>query len=427
MSDIVYKRIPYQVSRVHRIVPSNDSPTESVSTVNFERDSDYAEKNYVPNYRELIAAGSSASSPYYRRRENFSYSVGTASVFYNWTGGGQSGDTTRSETGAFTIDSGYQDIGQYAVGPPSSLSNEVDVAFLNKMNSVVQSFSTGTFIGEMRETLRMLKRPLASLRNGFSDYLRAVDSRTSRRPRHRIPDIVSGTYLEYKFGWAPLISDIRSIGRLYNQVIEKYPGSSKVRATRSHTVNGDLPNAVRAVFDPRMRWILDYRSEKTWRMSLTGIFGGNLHATSFSEAAGLNLSSFRADVWNLLPWSFVVDYFVNVGDCITASSVVRIAPITLVRSTKLTASFEVDAQFDHAYAYERFSAEPSYSGVTVSSSPCNTRLYYMAFSRSIESIDNLRVVPSISVPPLDSPKWLNLAALTQQYLSTSANVRRRFS
>lgn len=124
--------------------------------------------------------------------------------------------------------------------------------------------------------------------------------------RKRAKD-VSATWLEYHFGWDPLVKDI------YNCVkILENPYDPKVvikRATGSETVY----DGNRSDYN---RWRVDRVSKYGWRLSAKlSVSNPNLF-----RASQLGLVNPAAVAWELVPFSFVVDWFLPVGEFLNSYS-----------------------------------------------------------------------------------------------------------
>lgn len=103
--------------------------------------------------------------------------------------------------------------------------NQARSMFWKRAQAAQTAFRSFTFLGELTETLHMIRRPGQSLRRGLDDYVKSVTKRTRRAKRSSLNRIVGDTWLEYVFGWAPLISDIQSAGSALNRRLERFQGS----------------------------------------------------------------------------------------------------------------------------------------------------------------------------------------------------------
>ena len=203
-------------------------------------------------------------------------------------------------------------------------------SFNAKLDSFRTGFSGLTFLGELRESLSMIKNRTKLLRTDVTDTKRKL-SRIFHSSRARgvsgrtLTKNATDVYLEAVFGWLPLMNDIRAaVGNLSPE-----PGYRVIAGT-GEVISGGTP-AFHAVgyADGSLCLLCDiYRSDKTVSQvkcvaelssKLAGMREENgLFFRDGSEQWGLSLRDFVPSAWELLPYSFLVDYFTNVGDVVAA-------------------------------------------------------------------------------------------------------------
>lgn len=166
----------------------------------------------------------------------------------------------------------------------------------------------------------------------FPGMLRDLGRVLARRVR---PSDVPGGYLAYRFGWAPLFSDLYTLLHLAEaiearkkELLAAAQGSgnrlSRTIARNTGSVglfgNAEFFNTVgpNSQLFATAGWILDYY-EKWWYTARQKLISP-LHAKTLDTDAlwsvlGLDLSA--ATLWEELPWSWLIDYFVNVGDALS--------------------------------------------------------------------------------------------------------------
>lgn len=172
------------------------------------------------------------------------------------------------------------------------------------------------FLFELREFPGMLRQ----LGRVLSKKTRATD--------------VAGGYLAYSFGWAPLISDLRKLLKL-EQLISKridylYRAADKgnrirrslgthypARINYSYTITGvGSPPSVTAQAIVKEIVRVWFTVRLTLKQELPRS-SAELRAIARRAVLGLNVSA--GTLWEAMPWSWLIDYFVNIGDILDAN------------------------------------------------------------------------------------------------------------
>lgn len=158
------------------------------------------------------------------------------------------------------------------------------------------------------------------------------------RDKGPIRNRVGSEYLNWEFGWAPIIAGLKDfavVAKDYEKILEQYrrdsgrnvrrrytfPDEVETTQTRSGTVSYPSPLNVQYF---TKGGVLTTTVKKTRRRWFSGCFTYYLdpgdtamgrarrHAQEAQKL--LNLELTPAVVWNLAPWSWAIDWFTNVGD-----------------------------------------------------------------------------------------------------------------
>lgn len=304
------------------------------------------------------------------------------------------------------------------------------IGFLEKVGAVSQKFSSGTFAGELRQTLGMLRSPFRSLTRHLGSYLESVDKRAFRRIR--IPGspsqarrkrieyrnrVVSETWLEYSFGLVPLVHDIDDVIAALASLSEVKPTWERV----SYTVVKDTvrdkyfvsPDYSSNVFGTHFEVI----EEEKLVVKLIGAVSTDRTTQGKLNAFGLNILDVAPTVWELIPYSFLVDYFANVGGLVSALSVRQ----TGVRWKMRTVVQEIQARG----LGRRNTANLYYNAYPYSYRASDTSSVTPAKLRFVERApwDILLAPQLVFQIPGTGTKWLNMAALFRQSRGLESRLR----
>lgn len=215
--------------------------------------------------------------------------------------------------------------------PSTTVSNRVrDTAlrrFLARCDSVRSSVESGQDFGEWRETLNSVARPMHSVRDYTVSYLESLLKAKHRRPRLPLPRVLSDAYLEWHFGVSPLLSDIaNAFADVERYRFPVYPvqGSANERYNGTAGESGNLTPDGFSGLAGAMR--VRFNSYGTYSVRYKGMY------KSGADAQGrigrlqdwqLTIPDFVPTAWDLLPFSWLVDMFTNVGDILRALCFIR--------------------------------------------------------------------------------------------------------
>jgi hypothetical protein len=254
----------------------------------------------------------------------------------------------------------------------SAAEQQAASRWFSRLRSRRSHFQGGVVLGEMREVLRMIRSPAKSLYRGVDRYLNALKVkrklafpnrkrallkkgtykervREANERREKLSQILSDTWLEYSFGWKPLFSDISDGMKAYDKLLSESPRQMLYATGIAEDVAWPYRNLGNSLFGALAIRFTQKVSKKvfvTYYGMLEDIRNG---ARPNQQLADLGLSitqDFVPTVWELLPWSFLVDYFTNIGDILSASttdtSSVRWTSRTTRRVSTATQSYVLD-------------------------------------------------------------------------------------
>lgn len=181
------------------------------------------------------------------------------------------------------------------------------------------------FIGELSSTISMIRRPLS-----FWKAI-SVPKRYRHLPCGRIlkrglftANVSSGSWLSYQYGWKPLFSDMDKVSTAlgsmrdsYNEYLRGNPTYRSLRFPGATAASRDVDdstawfNGIRKVYECETKTLLTLLYKIT---PAQGTSNALSYASYASERLGLDAGNILKAGWELVPYSFVVDWFLPVGD-----------------------------------------------------------------------------------------------------------------
>jgi hypothetical protein len=202
--------------------------------------------------------------------------------------------------------SNYHQVGSYVV-PDPGYDNGRDKSVTSALNKLVANSSNwGENLGQARKTIDGLAKVVsrgARLLKAFKDrdfsYLyRGLSIRDAQKT-------LADLWLEYSYGWKPLASDIYHLNNAVQDYLKK---PLPVMATAT----GSSSNEVSFLWE---NWFY----HEGWSKSRhTTYLEANMVNPELALLNSAGLANPLAIAWELVPWSFVVDWFIPVGNTLQA-------------------------------------------------------------------------------------------------------------
>lgn len=209
-------------------------------------------------------------------------------------------------------------------------NNRALTKFVSKADDARQVLQSGEMIGEFAELTRLVKRPAQGLRTQINGYVETVKRRFTsrksrllytRRPDQQVRDLAD-TWLEYAFGIKPTISELNDVKDYIMGKADKgqYLDVTNIKASAVERDSAWGPNGttrLQATWgNPGVKF--RQRDRALAVVTYRGDVGmSNEYASSaVAEKIGFHPTQWIPTVWELIPYSFLIDYFTNVGDMI---------------------------------------------------------------------------------------------------------------
>lgn len=198
----------------------------------------------------------------------------------------------------------------------------------SKIRSLQTQLQGAVALAEMKKTLDMLRRPMQSLYPLCADWLGfAKKSRPKGRPLSKKDktswnQALGQAWLEKTYGWGPLLQDINGLGKAFNELLET---ERVVRFRVSAVDDKDFGTNVSEILSSSgtpLWHLLTQQVSATDIVTFRGAVKAQAATTAAEKAArfGFTPDQFIPSAWELLPWSFLIDYFTNIGDILEAAT-----------------------------------------------------------------------------------------------------------
>jgi hypothetical protein len=354
-----------------------------------------------PGWSKRIEAGAFVASPYTVDRVDIRSAKSTAwTIRYKTKVGSVVSDNTTFIAG-FPISPQFMSAPSIPYGA-NDLSKALSDAYSRLLSRIREENSEMNgllMLGELRETIKMIRRPGRALYDAFQTFTSSAKRQAAlARTRRAFMQAYSGLYLEWAFGWKPLLSDVGDVASTIVRHLTEPPPRKKVVGTsdpRVITAN-DVSYPTSGAADAMAQLsAVDFHSLSAQSIAyLKPAFAGpDGSARRLAELSGFSLENFVPTVYNLLPYSFLLDYASNLGDVIEGACTVQQNVQGVVTTVK--------AQSDRVYTTSRPTAraqasmrsvKPSITEITESTPPSELIIRRTSLQRTVGS--------SVPVPDL---------------------------
>jgi hypothetical protein len=248
---------------------------------------------------------------------------------------------------------------------------------------------------QMLQTAKKLECAIWCLRRrNFNGAARCLGVRTPKQTAKTL----AGQWLGYKYGWQPLLNDIHgSVLALESQDKEGWMVTARGTATSTYEDNGIYGNAGSANAHQA-----SHRIKKGCYVRIDAVPSSSGLAT----AASLGLTNPALLAWELLPLSFVADWFVPVGDYLTQLD------STVGWDIK---GFSQSDLVQARYGWRGRSTSTSGGGGTTYTNVWSSSRKFTALNRSVSDTVPFPVLPWIKDPITSSNVKNALALLVQAF------------
>lgn len=171
------------------------------------------------------------------------------------------------------------------------------------------------------------------------------NSKYNELSRAHIEKSLATGVLQLQYGWKPLLSDVFGSAELIAQKqLREVRNFSKSAGTRTDKIRSTVVNAPAGRKD-------EYQYDTTVSYRMGVLFASS--SDTMHTLAQVGISNPALVAWELVPWSFVVDWFIPIGNYISASDATN--GLTFIQgytSHKTTCKSDVTTTWDGTKCYQ---------------------------------------------------------------------------
>lgn len=346
---------PFQIKRVDHITGVVLVDSSGVDKISVKETRNGIEQ---PFHKQMIANRQGATSNMQATRETMTYS-GSGITIQEFEQIGSNPDkyrhryTQSDSRGGFT----FNQVQPKSIGFATSKAQADALSkYYSKVNEIQRSVQGQVMAGEIRETIQLLRSPF---KQGIALLTKLMrNSSTFRGPVRASGDL----WLQYRFGILPLMQDIEGIKQLLNKQPQKeHVGSSRVYGSSQESqieVFSSEP-----VYGAVLGGTITYeqKAEVIIRFGyLHQAMGASAAVTDDFMKSFLNPRDLPSTAWELIPFSFLVDYFINVGAILESITTYTGSVVWTSISTVKTSSATL--AINTCTSYNQYLYRPVFSG-----------------------------------------------------------------
>lgn len=272
--------------------------------------------------------------------------------------------------------------------PPISDTDSQKIAYVTNAaiaSAKSEAFDALTAFAEVSKSVGMVS---TRIRKTFDFADKAAKKASRERGFRRQAEVFNSAWLEFRYGWRPLIHEI---GNACEQFLERKYSINRCGSSAEESIDGNTSKNTTSAFD-------------IW--TGTSVRSGTRTYRGFALAVGNfgDAPEFRPiqTAWELVPFSFVVDWFFDVGSYLSA--------ITPIPGVDIRASgYSIKDSYTTEYTVTGIT-NPSQTTHTLSvSSPESRTVRYESYSR----VPHSSFIPAF-YPRLSTLKAVDIASLVFQ-------------
>jgi hypothetical protein len=324
---------PYSKSRtryipVHRysmnLAPQTNQPDHSVITYWYTRG---MTGNLLPKWKQVIRQGGNATTAFAGNENTLEVAYPYMNLSYYRQVSPNNWQLYRTYDSSFSNWLNLNPIGVHTVSAVEQEATAQAVAYLYRaLHKARHQLQGGVFLGQIHKTASLMtgvakrfKTSVAQAVTGMSKVKSQVKNSKASVRRNAL----ANAYLEETFGWENLVKDVQDIAITLARIIHF---KDRTRLRVGATSEKSISHGVSQIQFGSL--FCNLVTEE--RTQAEVIFRGFLQGTPYQAGvapleriitlSGFDFRSFLPTMWELVPYSWIVDYFTNIGDVMYALS-----------------------------------------------------------------------------------------------------------
>lgn len=296
------------------------------------------------------------------------------------------------------------------VSPFNVTSEAVRIKALQKFLSAYQQsislFQGGVFSAEFRETLSLITHPGKLLRRSVDRHMSSLKKIRRGQARSSYLKYLSDAWLQYVFGVKPLLADISDGAHALADIVVNRRFRQRIDGTYKDSWYDSYDTGIDGGDN-----YLEFDIFESYKADISYHYFGEVYLDTGCDAVHiLNASGFAPVNWvptlyEAMPWSFVIDYFTNLGDVISAFSYGTPNLLWSMSTRRVNQRRVREARNLRTSSF----FDPNRLIVLLKNTGPQTVVNASSVERSVSP--SLVMPLTFRIPGLESTKWINLAAL----------------
>jgi len=212
----------------------------------------------------------------------------------------------------------------FSAAPDTQAQNQAVKELYAKIRRAHHQLQGGVILGEIDKTARLIAGTAKNLKQGVLKYIaKAVGIRRGGGTTGTKQKAIANSYLEATFGWQPLIGDCKDFAKTLGRLTHETDRATFTAVGEGQANTLSQMTSSNFWFLYLNHWVEEYtRTKVIYRGFIQGLPYeiGSPPLARIVTMSGFDLRSFVPTMWELVPYSFVVDYFTNIGDALYALS-----------------------------------------------------------------------------------------------------------